>query len=175
MHESGILFHSLIPSLQVRSNCTPLLIWRTAAWGGGGRLNDVVPLISIPKLKTTPVWLLRVFFVCLFVCLRCTLQPLDGSVDTLRCPPESGFQNLNNLNYSLFLIWKSEAASGLVLMTELKNEGTTGLELDPNKPNPLCDSLVYMFAFCYGCHILFSVSMEHITTGKILWANGCHQ
>lgn len=48
----------------------------------------------------------------------------------------------------------------------LKNEGTTDLELDLTNLALYCDDLVDMFAFYYGCHILFSVNVGHIITGK---------
>lgn len=53
-----------------------------------------------------------------------------------------------------------------MLIIGLGNEGTTDQELDLNKPRPLRDSLVYVFAFHYGCHVLFSVNVGCVITGE---------
>lgn len=53
-----------------------------------------------------------------------------------------------------------------MLIIGLENEGTVDQELDLNKPRHLHDSLVYVFAFHYGCHVLFSVNVVCVITGE---------
>lgn len=71
----------------------------------------------------------------------------------------------NNLNCYSFLN-EVKNCTWIVLIIGLEKWGHNRPRTWADKPSLLCDDLVYKFAFYYGCHILFSVNVGYIITGK---------
>lgn len=154
-----MFFHSTITSLadqkSVHSHC----------WFGGLLVGEVgggsgSPCHSCLSWNWNPHrWgcVLRIVFVC----FTYTLPPLDGPVDMLRCSPEPGFQNLEDLNPSSFLTGEVQnCARGCVDYRILK---TRAQQTWWNSQPQICDSLVYVFSFFITADIFYC-----LWTGGIL-------